>query len=313
MTLNSAGVGAPYSFDYMNTVTSIQNPSTMHASDVGLTRFFERYLLQRAMSTFKWEMPPTWEKNYTLSCLYCWGYFAIVNTDKFGVIPQGCGLKGYNVMYAPTEAVITNPLLRGILTPKIGTQCALIKLQPDYGGVWDLVSFYAEMMSMTAATAGSNIMASKLAYLLFVGNKAAEQSYKKIFDDILSGKPASVVDKSLLNDDGKPSYQLFTNNLRANYIAHDLLEDLHEWERRFDTEIGIPHTNTDKKERLISGEVNSNITESRTRVEMWLETLQDGCEIANKLFGDIIHVDWRVSPDEMLPSSTKGEKSNGIS
>ena len=169
MDLNSPGCNAPYSYNYMNTLTSIQNPSTMHTSDVGLTWFFARYLLQRAMSQFKWEMPETWEKYYALSCLYCWGYFAVVNTDKFGVIPQGCSLKGYNVMYAPTNAVIANPLLNGIKEPLIGRECALIRLQPDYGGIWDLVSFYADMMSMTAATAGSNIMASKRAYLLFVG------------------------------------------------------------------------------------------------------------------------------------------------
>lgn len=312
MTLNDAGIGAPYTFNYANVNTSIHNPSTMHTSDVGLTWFFERYLLERAMSNFKWSMPDTWEKYYALSCLYCWGYFVIVNTDKFGVIPQGCSLKGYNVMYAPTHAVIANPLLKGILTPVIGTECALIRLQPDYGGIWDLISFYADMMSMTAATAGSNIMASKLAYLYFTGNKAASESYKKIFDGVLRGEPASVVDKCLLDDNGKPTYQLFTNNLRANYIAHDLLEDLHEWERRFDTEIGIPHTNTEKKERLVTGEVNSNITESRTRVEMWLETLQEGCNTANKLFGDIIHVDWRVNPNEMVNLSAGGD-SNGLS
>lgn len=312
MTLNNSGLGVPYSFDYMNTALSYQNPSTMHASDTGLTWFFERYLLERAMSQFKWTMPSTWEKFYALSCLYCWGYFAIINTDKFGVIPQGCGLRGYNVMYAPTEAVITNPLLRGMLTPKIGTECALIRLQPDYGGIWDLISFYADMMSMTAATAGSNIMASKLAYLLFAKNKAASESYKKVFDDILSGNPASVLDRNLLDENGRPTYSLFTNNLKGNYIAHDLLEDLHEWERRFDTEIGIPHTNTEKKERLVTGEVNSNITESRTRVEMWLETLQAGCDIANNLFGDIIHVDWRIKPDE-ITSDSKGVMDNGLS
>lgn len=300
MGMNYMGNGAPYPYDYMNVYNSSMNPSSMHASDAGLTWFFERYLLQRAISNFKWEMPKQWAKNYALYCLYCWGFFSIINTDKFGVIPQGCSLKGYNVMYQPTHAVISNPLLRGILEPEIGTQCALIKLQPDYGGIWDLVSFYAEMMSLTASTAGVNIMSSKLSYLFGAQTKAVSESFKKMMDDILSGNPAVVVDKQILDENGKPTWFTFTNNLKSNYIAPELLEDLHEWERRFDTEIGIPHTNTEKKERLVSGEVNANITESRTRVEMWLETLQEGCEEANRLFGDIIHVDWRINPDKLI-------------
>lgn len=291
--------GAPYAFDYINAYNSMRNPSTMHASDTGLTWFFQRYLLQRAMSVFEWKMPSTWAKNYALYCLYCWGFFAVVNTDKYGVIPQGCTLKGYNVMYAPRQAVIANPLLKGILEPVIGTECALIRLQPDYGSIWDLVSFYAEMMSSTASTAGTNILASKLAYVFAAKNNAFKESYKKMIDSVLSGEPAVVIDKNLLDENGNFNMQYFSNNLRANYIAGDLLNDLEQWERRFDTEIGIPRTNTDKKERLVSGEVNANIAQSYTRVDMWLESLQESCEIANSLFGDIISVDWRINPHQI--------------
>lgn len=296
------GCGAPSRFDHVNLYNASQNPSTMHASDVSLTWFFQRYLLQRAISQFKWKMPKSWEKNYALYCLYCWGFFAVINTDKFGIIPQGCSLKGYNVMYAPTQAVIANPLLKGIREPYIGKQCELVRLQPDYGGIYDLVSFYSEMMSMTASTAGSNIMASKLAYLFVAQNKAFAESFKKMFDSISSGEIGVVVDNKLVDKQtGKLNYQLFQEDLKGTYIASDLLKDLHEWERRFDTEIGIPHTNTDKKERLVSGEVNSNAYESYTRVDMWLETLKECCDKVNKLFNqDIISVEWRINPKELM-------------
>lgn len=291
--------GAPYSFDYINSQVSIQNPSTMHSSNTALTWFFQRYLLQRAISVFKWTMPKTWEKNYALYCLYCFGFFAIVNTNKYGIIPQGCGLKGYTVMYAPRQAVISNPLLKGILEPIIGKECALIRLQPDYGGIWDLVSVYADYMSATAMTAGSNIIASKLAYVFTAKNKAFSTSYKDMADKVMSGEPLVVVDKNLVDENGNLNVQYFSNNLRSNYIASQLLQDLDEWERRFDTEIGIPRTNTAKKERLVSGEVNANLSQSYSRVDMWLESLQESCEIANSLFGDIIHVDWRINPHDI--------------
>lgn len=307
--MNYPGQGMPVMYDYKNIYNAMRNPSTMHASDTGLSRFFQRYLLQRAISQFKWSMPETWEENYFLYCLYCWGFIAVVKTDKFGVIPQGCSLKGYNVMYAPTNCVIANPLLRGILEPKIGTQCSLIRLQPDYGGVWDLVSTYADLMAMTLSTAGSNIMSSKLAYMFVSDNKSMIESMKSMYDKVASGEPAVFIDKNMVDEaTGKPRYFTFANNLKANYIASELLEDLKEWERRFDTELGIPHTNSDKKERLVTGEVNSNITESFTRVELWLEELKKGCDMTNNLFGDILHVDWRINPYDVMEMNNNGNK-----
>lgn len=312
MSLSTIGNGLPVSFEYMDAYNSIQNPSTLHASDTGLSRFFQRHLLQRAISQFKWKMPDYWAENYVLYCVYCWGYISVINTNKFGIIPQGCSLKGYNVMYQPRQAVISNPLLRGIVEPVIGKECEIIRLQPDYAGVWDLVSFYADMMALTAATAGSNIVASKLAYIYGSQNKAFSESFKKVFDEIASGQPAIVIDKQLLDENGRPTWFTFSNNLRSNYIAGDLLEDLKKWEKMFDTEIGIPVTNTEKKERLVSGEVNSNMLESYTRVELWLDTLKKCCDKVNAMFGDIISVDWRIDPKEMVQGDVEGsDNKNG--
>lgn len=157
--------GAPYYYKYINAETSQVTPSTVHVKDSGLCRYFTKYLLQKAMSVFEWDLPETWNKDYFLYVLYCWGYVAVINTDKFGVIPQGCGLKGYDVFYAPTHAVIANPLLSGILEPRIGTQCELLKLQPDFSGILDLVGHYAEQMALASQSVSVNLLNSKLSYV----------------------------------------------------------------------------------------------------------------------------------------------------
>ena len=66
----------------------------------------------------------------------------------------------------------------------------------------------------------------------------------------------------------------------------------------FDTDIGIPNANTDKRERLITDEVNANNVETMTRCELWLETLRKGIDKANSKYGLNISVDWRVNPGE---------------
>ena len=283
----------PFYYDYKNARNSTVNPSTVHVRDTGLQRYFARYLLQKTISVFKWDMPKTWSKNYLLYTLYCWGYVAVINTDKFGVIPQQCTLGGFDVFYQPKFATVANPLLRGILNPVIGKQCELLRLQPDYGGVMDIVNFYADMLALSAETASTNLLNSKLAYVFASNGKAGAESFKKLYDQIASGEPAAYIDKTLYRDDGTPTWNFFNQNLKETYIAGDILNDMRLWEMKFDNEIGIPTTNTTKKERLITDEANSAIEESRTKAQLWLDELQESCRKINNMFGIRLWVDWR--------------------
>lgn len=290
--------GAPYYYNYINAETSQVTPSTVHVKDSGLCRYFTKYLLQKAMSVFEWDLPETWNKDYFLYVLYCWGYVAVINTDKFGVIPQGCGLKGYDVFYAPTHAVIANPLLSGILEPRIGTQCELLKLQPDFSGILDLVGHYAEQMALASQSVSVNLLNSKLSYVFTAKTKALAESLKKMYDQIASGEPAVVIDSRLKNAaDGEETWKAFEQNVGGNYIVTNLLADLRKIEAMFDTEIGIPNANTDKRERLIQDEVNANNIETYSKCAMWLENLQDACKRVNDMFGLSIAVRWRVIPE----------------
>ena len=84
----------PYFYDYQNAEIAPVTPNTVHIKDTGLYWYFQKYLLQKAMSVFKWELPDTWNKDYFLYVLYCTGRVAVLNKDNFLVIQQGSGLKG---------------------------------------------------------------------------------------------------------------------------------------------------------------------------------------------------------------------------
>ena len=291
------GTGAPVFYDHNNTVNSILSPSTMHTSDTGLCWYFKRYLLQKAIAVFKWKMPEYWAKNYVLYVLYCWGYFAVVNTDKFGVIPQGCSLSGYDVMYQPTHAIISNPLLTGILQPRIDRECALVRLQPDYGGILDKVSYYADLMALCSEGIGTNLFNSKLAYVFGCTDKRSAESFKKMFDKVASGEPAAFISKELFNEDGSPNWMQFNQDLKNSYIAGSILEDMRKIEMQFMTDLGIPNSNTEKKERLITAEVESNDVEVKLWADLALEELQKSCKKAADMFGIELSVDWRYKEE----------------
>lgn len=298
--VDNIGYGMPVLYDYNNAYNGQINPSTVHVTNTGLQWYFKRYLLQKAMAVFEWTLPESWNRDYFLYVLYCWGFIGVVNTDKFGVICQGAALKGYGVYYQPTHLVIANPLLTGILEPEIGTQAALIKLQPDYRGVMDRINFYADMLALSAETAGVDLVNSRLAYVFGAQNKQQAESFKKMFDGIASGQPAQFVDKSLFNEDGTPNWMLFNQNIKNTYIAGDILEDMRKWELKFDTDFGINNANTEKKERMLVDEVNSNNEEIRLWSDLALEQLRNGCEEARRLFGINIDVKYRMKGGETV-------------
>ena len=102
-----------------------------------------------------------------------------------------------------------------------------------------------------------------------------------------------VQDSKLLKPDGTKAWDVFANNLSNNYIASKLLVDLQKWRNMFCTEIGIPNANTEKKERMLTDEVNANNVETESWAASALELLQDGCKKVNDMFGVGISVDWR--------------------
>lgn len=274
----------PYSYEMINLFNSSYSPSTLHTKNTQMFTFFKKYLLEKVMSVFEFELPEMWDKNYFLYSLFLNGYLAIVNTDKFGVICQHCGLRGHNIYYNPTHAIIVNPLLTGILEPKIGTQCSLIRLQPNYSGVSDIVNYYADNMAMTAETCEMNIMNSKLSFLFAVRGKSQAESMKKILDRVMRGELGVFYDEKLKMGNDNIPLDFFNNDLKKNFIAPELQDTLRRWEEMFCNEVGIPNIRSDKKERMIVDEVNSNNIECFTKAELWLETLKEGVEQTNKMF-----------------------------
>lgn len=279
------GYGVPENYNYINMYNSSFSPSTVHVKNTRLQKFFKRYLFQKAVGVFKWTLPKTWNPFYFKYVLFAWGFIGVVETDKFGVICQAGAPYGYDIYYQPTNLIITNPLLRGSLNPRIGQECSVIKLQPDWGGVMDLVDYYSDMMALAAETIGINMLNSHLSYIFPADRQNIAESFKKMFDRVSSGEPAVVIDKALFKEDGSVSWEPFTQNIGQNYIADRVISDLRKLEAEFDTKIGIPNANTDKRERLITSEVEANNTETEILVDSWLENLQKGIDQTRELFG----------------------------
>lgn len=304
---------APYEYDFIDFYNAHFAPSTVHVKNTGLMLYFQRYYLQKAMSVFKWTFPEEWQTinadNYFLYCLYCFGFVSVIETDKFGVIPQQCSLTGYNIVYQPSRVMISNPLINRTLEPRINIECALLQLQPDYSGIMDIVTHYAELNALMTEAVAVNALNSKLSFAFGAKDKAQAESYKKLYDKYAEGEPAIFVDKNLYGSDGELQMAFINKDVKTSYIITDLLNDIKCLDAMFNTEIGIPNANTEKRERMLVDEVNANNFETRSKAQIWLENLQRGCEVARDLFGIDLSVDWRedlnAAPAEAEPEPTE--------
>ena len=294
--------GIPAYYEQIDIYNGLIRPSSVHPNDNALALTFEKYLLQEVFSVYQFDgIPDDWNIDFFRYCLFMCGHIGVINTDKYGVICMNGTPQGRGLYYEPTNYLIANPLLQGILRPRIGQECAVIKIMPNWSGMYDLVHYYAGAMALCAEAAGMNINNSKLAYVFIAKDKAQAQSFKKLFDNIQSGDPAAFADEKLFDAEGNPRWVMFNQNLKDTYIAPEIMADLHRFKAMFLTEIGIPNVNFEKRERLITGEVSANNTETESKASLWIEEMRRGMKQANDMFGLQLSVKMRFADEITEP------------
>ena len=290
----------PLNYDQINNVEGHMQPSMLKYCNSITYAYWQRSLYQRAISTIDFKnLPETWEasvRDFFYWCIFAYGYVGVFNTDEFGLSFQPGTLYGFDFYYQPTEFIIANPKLAARF--KIHQECEIIKLCPDYRGIWDTISYYAMLLSALDGGINSSIVNSKFAWLMGAKNKAAAEALKKIFDKVASGEPAVVFDQSLLAMDPQskedPWSFLERSNLKQSYITTDLLMDRSTILSSFDAEIGITSLPYNKKERLVTAEAESRTDDATARLQVWKETLDSSLKLVNNMFGTNITAELKI-------------------
>lgn len=281
----------PLNYDQINLLAGTYQPSPVKNRNNRSFDYFVRALFQRTTTIFEWELPDTWEgniKDFFLYCLFKYGYVCISDFEKFGLGFQPCDLKGFNFYYQPTSALIANPALSETLELELGRQAELLKLTPDYRGVWDILEFYAKKLSLVDEATDMSLINNKFAFFLGVKNKAAGQAVKKMLDLVNKGEPAVVWDMKLMNDptDKEVPWQEWKREINEK-LTTELLTNYRTIIADFDSEIGIPTNGFEKKERMITDEANIKQADGKARSVTWYETIQSSIEKIKVLYPDI--------------------------
>ena len=303
----------PFNYENINEAAGSYFPSCVKSFNNQTYVFWQRAFYQRACSTLIIKMPKEWKANKDLIywCLFSYGFVGCGEMEALGRWFNPGKLRGFDFYYRPTTFMLCNPYFKedagqGISKEfTIGKDAEVIKLTPDYQGIWDIICYYAEKVATIDVAINSAIINTKFAYMIGSKNKAASEVLKKLFDKINRGEPAVFFDKRLANDgtDKEEPWQvLLRDNLKNSYIITDLLRDFQTLINDFDTEIGIPTLPYEKKERMVTDEARSKQIDATSRSIIWFDTLRDSFDRANEFLGftgdDKLSVELRYTDEK---------------
>lgn len=304
----------PITYRPLNLATASSDPVGVNYLNNAIAAFYSRYLMKRAISAFKFTLPKEWSKTYFKYTLFCRGFGAIIDYKGIGVIFQGGHVYGRDMYYQPKRFILANPALESKEYNIWGTSnnpnCVLVKLQPDYSGLMDVVTVFASRIALAYEAWTMNTQNSKLAYVGVFDKKAGAKSFDALFDQIQAGKPAVAVGGSLFDENGNPKWFTFSQDLRANYIAPEISADIRNILNEFDSFVGIPN-NPDfgKKERSIVDGVNANNVETDTLLDQMIVSIREGFDAANEFFGEKLKTKLEV--EKRYPIDKGGDKNDG--
>ena len=259
-------------------------------------RYWFRSLIQKIDSSLVFKgLPDNWSDDFFHLCLWTRGYVAVFDTARWGVSFQPCSsITGYDFYYQPTTAVIANPHYQKTL--KIGKDCELLKLTPDFKGVLDIIDFYATRLAEASKGLMQNLINAKTPMILTAQNEAQSQTLRAVYDKVQSGESLIIYKNTTDNDEiipAKEPFAFWSQNYKETFIAPDLQSVIQNLLDSFYVEIGIPVADVqDKRAHLLQSEADYQASQSQARISCWVNTLEESFEKINAKFGLNLEVEY---------------------
>lgn len=256
--------------------------------------YWTEYLWTLIKSIFKIEnAPDTWKIDYIMDRLFRIGY--LVETDSsIGDIIIECAYYNIDPYNFPTDVMINNPILGSFYRPlegedKSGNKAELIYFEWTYSyfrNLQNLVTRTAILLAQCDGTLNTSLMNSRVCLYFEVNDTAEMKSAQAVYDAFTEGKPAVFMVRSEKMKQSASMKPAVFHDVKNSFMGNDILDTQRTILCQFLTQIGIGNANTDKKERLITSEVNANAGEVKMGVSLWIDTLNACMERANKKFGN---------------------------
>ena len=261
------------------------------------------YYKMLALNMFTWEnLPETMDSRYIENALYEHG-LCLVNDDKdLGLISVPCSYGANMNINGESTEVITSGY-NYVKTVKYinNDNCVLIRNNDLAKPTRDYIANYAERMLEVEMCIRANINQQKFPWLINATEKT-KKSLQLIFDKVENFEPFILANREIM---GEAPLEVLT--MSTPYVADKLNSYKYELEREILSFLSL-NNNFEKKERLLTDEVNSNNDFIHTNAMLMYKVRLQACEQINKKFG----LNVRVLPNKEMISKYYVDEENEV-
>lgn len=239
-----------------------------------------------AKSIFKWNgLPDSCNERYLEDALFRTGKAIFYYDDEYGFMTLKCNPSNhFNVYGEPTDIVVSGE--NGFIKNIVDQDYVLIRNNEYMLPTFPTISLYAYRLYEVERAIDVNIKNQKFPLLVLCDEKQ-KLTMKNLYKKIDGNSPVIFGNKQIDLENVK------VFNTEAPYVADKLMDHKHQIWNECMNFLGINNANTDKRERLITDEVNSNNELIMFNVVTMLKTRELACEQINSMFGLNISVELK--------------------
>lgn len=268
------------------------------------TRLYQHYGLL-ARNRFVWKnLPNNIESRHIEQALFSHGQAIFYENSELGFVCLPCSSsKEVNCYNEPTGYIINAPTLHDTVTINEG-----VIIRDNDDGVPSKIHIihYAELMSRIQKSWDINLKQQKFPFII-PATADTKKSAELLMNKVENDETNIFVDKTLEDTEAVEGVKVLQTGVP--YLLDKFQECKNNLSSELMTFLGINNNSSQKRERLLTDEVNSNNSEILFNLDLGYEVRKQACEKINKKFGLNIEVVKKVNELEtdFLGSMKEGE------
>lgn len=254
------------------------------------------YILDRTLMMFKYdELPETIPAKELERLLQVHGY-AIITEVEGKLYAFFGGLGGEPDVYGyPTIATVSNPYLKYSKQLTIGEDCVVIFNDYARMGLVPLISKYIYLLTQNELTMSVLNTSKRIGNLISVNDDNTAESAREYLKKVEQGELGYIMESKLYDS-------LKTSSFNSENVSLQELTEYNEYlKASLLTELGINANQNQKRERLITAEIEDNKERTFPLMDNMLSSRQIGLQQIKDLFGEDTTVRFNSSWENFNP------------
>lgn len=267
---------------------AISKKTKAEVTNIATFNIYEERFKHLALNLFEWSgLPESIPSYYIERTLYRDGKILFFSDSRYGFMALPCGeVGGVNPYgeYLKYRATGFNYNKEYTVDNSV-----CIWNNPSKSPTEQHVQYFADKIMRIERSIDVNLNVTRIPWI-FKGNGNNLLSLKNIYAQVERNEPVIYLDNKIADD-------LDVLETPSIYLCDKFADLRHDYINEVATFFGIKNANTDKRERLITDEVNANNEFTEYNVDFMLECRKIACDKINKMFGLNINVEVKIKDE----------------